>query len=161
LAWQSYGEAAKRIMATRAPELGWSPEAKQMILSWVDWLGWTSLPARPENLSRQETPKEAPVAGVNPDTVGSISTVPTATFVDQQEVQQIKADIVAVRKAIEQLSAGQDEVAHQIDKLQTADHEILEKISVTPLPPTRPVAAPPRHTSAPTASSSRGPVPLH
>src|SRR5215467_8824734 len=35
LAWQSYGEATKQIIATRAPELGWSPEAKQMIASWV------------------------------------------------------------------------------------------------------------------------------
>src|SRR6516164_9236560 len=29
LAWQSYGEATKRIIATSAPELGWSPEVKQ------------------------------------------------------------------------------------------------------------------------------------
>src|SRR5215471_2652594 len=41
LAWQSYGEATKQIIATRAPELGWSPEAKQMIASWVQQLGWT------------------------------------------------------------------------------------------------------------------------
>jgi len=27
MAWQSYGEAARQIIATRAPELGWSPEA--------------------------------------------------------------------------------------------------------------------------------------
>src|SRR5262249_41256892 len=26
LTWQSYGESAKQIVATRAPELGWSPE---------------------------------------------------------------------------------------------------------------------------------------
>ena len=26
LAWQSYGEAAKQIIATTAPQLGWSPE---------------------------------------------------------------------------------------------------------------------------------------
>jgi hypothetical protein len=31
LAWQSYGESAKQIIGTRVPELGWSPEAKQMI----------------------------------------------------------------------------------------------------------------------------------
>src|SRR5215471_16610294 len=40
LAWQ-YGEAAKQIIATRAPELGWSPEAKQMIAGWMQQLGWT------------------------------------------------------------------------------------------------------------------------
>ena len=28
LAWQSYGEAAKQIIATRAPEMGWSPDSK-------------------------------------------------------------------------------------------------------------------------------------
>jgi len=27
LAWQSYGDAIKQIIAGRAPELGWSPEA--------------------------------------------------------------------------------------------------------------------------------------
>jgi hypothetical protein len=42
LAWQSYGDAAKKIIATRAPELGWSPDAKQMIASWT--LGWTKPP---------------------------------------------------------------------------------------------------------------------
>src|SRR6266481_1933532 len=31
LAWLSYGEPTKQIIATRAPELGWSPEAKQKI----------------------------------------------------------------------------------------------------------------------------------
>ena len=34
LAWQSYGDAAKQVIATRAPELGWSPETKQ-IASWT------------------------------------------------------------------------------------------------------------------------------
>src|SRR4029077_20465601 len=38
-AWQSYSEATKQIIATRAPELGWSPEVKQMIASWVQQLG--------------------------------------------------------------------------------------------------------------------------
>ena len=31
LAWQSYGQAAKQMLAAKAPELGWSPETKQMI----------------------------------------------------------------------------------------------------------------------------------
>ena len=39
LAWQSYGEATKQIIAKGAPELGWSPEAKQMIATSIQWLG--------------------------------------------------------------------------------------------------------------------------
>ena len=35
LAWQSYGEVPKQIIAAKAPQLGWSPETKQMIASWV------------------------------------------------------------------------------------------------------------------------------
>src|SRR5262245_27417528 len=36
LAWQPYAEATKQIIATRAPKLGWSPGAKQMIASWFE-----------------------------------------------------------------------------------------------------------------------------
>lgn len=44
LAWQSYGETTKQIIATKAPELGWSPENKQMITDWMHQLGWTKHP---------------------------------------------------------------------------------------------------------------------
>jgi len=64
LAWQSYGEATKQIIATRAPELGWSPEAKEMITSWVQQLGWTKPVSGPENAAARpavvETPQAAP-----------------------------------------------------------------------------------------------------
>jgi hypothetical protein len=49
LAWQSYGETTKQIIATKAPELGWSPETKQMIGSWVQQLGWAKQSASPES----------------------------------------------------------------------------------------------------------------
>ena len=48
LAWQSYGESAKQTIATRAPELGWSPQAKQMIATSIQWIGWTKPSAGPE-----------------------------------------------------------------------------------------------------------------
>jgi hypothetical protein len=41
LAWQSYGETTKQIIATKAPELGWSTETRQMITGWMQQLGWT------------------------------------------------------------------------------------------------------------------------
>ena len=44
LAWQAYGETTKQIIATKAPELGWSPETKQMITGWLQQLGWTKQP---------------------------------------------------------------------------------------------------------------------
>jgi hypothetical protein len=44
LAWQSYGETTKQIIATRAPELSWL-----MITGWMQQLGWTKQPASPES----------------------------------------------------------------------------------------------------------------
>ena len=43
LAWQSYGESAKQIVATRAPELGWSRgQANDCEFDSVDWLDETT-----------------------------------------------------------------------------------------------------------------------
>jgi hypothetical protein len=44
LAWQSYGEATKQIIATKAPDLSWSLETKQMITAWTQQLGWSKQP---------------------------------------------------------------------------------------------------------------------
>ena len=146
LAWQSYGEAAKQIIATRAPELGWSPEAKQMIASWVEQLGWTKPPV--------VEGKAAPVTQTAPEMVAPKA--PAAPSLNPQQVQQIETDIAAVRQAVErhladvratveQLAASQDQMAREIEKLQAADMEILEKI---PTPP-------PRRAPLPRASPRR------
>jgi hypothetical protein len=123
LAWQFYGEAAKEIIATRAPELGWSPEAKQRIASWVQQSGWTMPPA--------VASKAAPIAQTASETL------------NPQQIQQIHADIAAVRQAVErhlvdvratveQLAATQDEMARDIEKLQAANEEILAKMQTPP-----------------------------
>jgi len=57
LAWQSYCDAIKQIIAARAPELGWSPQAKQMIASWT--VGWTKPPANPEKIAAETAAPKA------------------------------------------------------------------------------------------------------
>jgi hypothetical protein len=59
LGWQSYGETTKQVIATRAPELGWSPESKQMITSWIQLLGWTKQSASPESTVVSSVPETA------------------------------------------------------------------------------------------------------
>ena len=133
LAWQSYGEAAKQIIATKAPELAWSPQTKQMISGWMQQLGWTK-PLVVES-------KPAPVTQTAPETVAAKA--PATPSLDPQQVKQIEADIAAVQQAVErhladvratveQLAASQDQMAREIEKLQAADMEILEKISTPP-----------------------------
>ena len=133
LAWQSYGEAAQQIIATKAPELAWSPQTKQMIAGWMQQLGWTK-PLVVES-------KPAPVTQTAPETVAAKA--PATPSLDPQQVKQIEADIAAVQQAVErhladvratveQLAASQDQMAREIEKLQAADMEILEKISTPP-----------------------------
>src|SRR5215467_14175397 len=77
LTWQSYGEVTKQIIATRAPELDWSPEVKQMIASLVQQLGWTKPPPGAENvavqLSAPKTPQAATAAQAVPEIAASTS----------------------------------------------------------------------------------------
>ena len=139
LAWQSYGDATKQVIATKAPELGWSPEAKQMITSWT--LGWTKPPVVES--------KAAPVA----------QTAPIATSLDPEKVRQMAQNLAEVRETVQELAAGQNQVTREIDKLESAVVEILMKM---PEPPPQPPAAPARKpTPVPPSSRAPGASPPH
>jgi hypothetical protein len=137
LAWQSYGDAIKQIIAARAPELGWSPQTKQMIASWT--LGWTKPPASPEKIA--------------PETVAPKA--PPAPSLDPAQVQQITQSLAGVRETLQELAGGQDSMARDIARLESAVAEILLKI---PEPPPQPPAAPARKPT-PVPPSSRAPIP--
>src|SRR5215467_11359732 len=132
LAWQSYGESAKQIIATRAPDLGWSPEAKQMIATSIQWIGWTS--AGPE--------KQAPPV---------VQTASTTPSLDPGPVQQMTHNLAALRQAVELLAAGHDQRARQMARLEAAVAELTAKI---PESPAQPSVAPARKPT-PVPSSSR------
>jgi hypothetical protein len=130
LAWQSYGDATKQIVATRAPELGWSPEAKQMIAGWVQQLGWTKSPAGSENTAVRpsvlETPQAAAVAQTVPEMVAPKA--PAAPSLDPEQVQQMTQGLAALREIVLHLAAGQDRMAREIARLETDLVDILVKM---------------------------------
>jgi hypothetical protein len=139
LAWQSYSDAAKQVIATSAPELGRSPKAKQMIAGWVQQLGWTEPPAGSEK-------QPAPVA----------QTAPTTPSLDPAQVQQMTQNLSALRQNVEQLTAGQDQMARQITRLESAVAEVIVKM---PVPPPQPPAAPARKPTPIAPPVSRAPIP--
>ena len=129
LAWQSYGDAAKQVIATKAPELGWSPEAKQMIASWT--LGWKKPPASPEKIASETVAPKAP----------------PAPSLDPAQLQQ---SLAAVRGTLQELANSQRSMARDIARLESAVAEILLKI---PEPTSQPSAAPARKPPASPLSS--------
>jgi hypothetical protein len=163
LAWQSYGDAAKQIVATKLPELGWSPQTKQVIAGWMQQLGWSKTPAAES--------KAALITHTLPDSAAP--KVPTAPTLDPVQVQQMVQSLAALRDSVRQLAtrqesvaalvqtvdrlaAGQDQMVRQIEMLQSANQEILEKI---PAPSPKRSAAPTRKPTSGTPSPSRAPMP--
>jgi hypothetical protein len=153
LVWQSYSQAAKQIIATTAPGLGWSPQTKQTIVSWVEKLGWTKPPAGPEIASARPSVSEAPQAVTVAQTAAdNVAPMPVAFSLDRQQVQQIVRDVAALRQSMEQIAASQTNMASQINNLLVTDMEIFMKI---PTPPQSPAAV--SHKPIPAASPSRVP----
>src|SRR5262245_44061621 len=64
---------------------------------------------------------------------------------DVQQLKTMSIDLAAVRQSLNQLTAGQQQMADGIARLQEADQDILNKISVAPPQP----AAPPARKPAP------------
>jgi hypothetical protein len=151
LAWQSYGEEAKQTIATTAPELGWSPEVKQMIASWTKPL------AGPENTAArppvQDTQQAASVVQTAPEAVAQ---TPAAPSLDPDQAKQMAQSIDELRQTVGRLAATQEQIANhlaatqeqigrEMTRLQAADQEILAKI---PAPPTQSPTTPKRKPAA-------------
>jgi hypothetical protein len=155
LAWQSYGEETKQMIATSAPELGWSPETKQVIASFVQQLGWTKQQAGTETASVQTTVLQTPQAA--PVTEALTTSAPPAPAVDPEQVHEIVLGLAAMRQSLDQITSSQGQMAREIAKLQSADVEILEKI---PASSRQPAVAPARKPiSVAPSGPSRGPMP--
>src|SRR5215472_12398232 len=140
LAWQSYGESAKQIIATRAPELGWSPQAKQMIATSIQWIGWTKSPTGPE--------KQAPLVA---------QTAPTTPSLDPAQVQQMTQNLVAMKQTVEHLAGGQDQMARDIARLEAAVEQPIAKIPEPPAQPSLPRRASPCQCRRPRERRERRP----
>jgi hypothetical protein len=146
LAWQSYCDATKQTTATTALEVSWSPDAK--LAKWVQQLGWTKQTADLENaalwLSARETPQD-------------VAQVITESLDDAAQRQQTALGLAALRQTVEQIAAGQDKMANEINRL-AADVEMLSKTSAHPPQPR--VASARKLMPTPPPPSPRPPPPL-
>ncbi len=132
LAWQSYSEAAKQMIASWAPQLGWSSS-----------LTLTNPSPDPEVAAKQPSPSAVEATA---DAAPAPPLAQTATAGPSPELaQQLARDLATVRQGVDQLTVSQEQMARDIAKLQAAEQDIRHKIS----------ASPPR----PAASPARKPVP--
>ena len=102
LAWQSYGDAARAMLANSSQQLGWL------------------------------APVTAPLAQTTPDVVAPPARETTASPDLQQFAASLASVRQSVDQLAAQLAAGQRQVADDIAKLQADEQKILRKLSAAP-----------------------------
>jgi len=134
LAWQSYGDAAREMIANASPQLSWlAPQAASVAQSAPD------------------EPAATRAVAADPQQLYPVSLDLDAV---RQSVDRIAAGQEQMTRTVDQLAAGQEQMAREINKLQAIEQYMLYKNSD---PPSRPAAAPapapkpvPRPAQAPT-----------
>jgi hypothetical protein len=121
LAWQSYGDAAREMIANASPQLGWlAPQAAPVERSVPDEIA----------------PAASAAAAPDPQPFSPVSVDLDAV---RQSVDRVVAGQEQITRTVDQLAAGQEQMVREINKLQAIEQYMLYKNSE---PPPRPAAAP-------------------
>jgi hypothetical protein len=152
--WQAYGDAAKQIIASWTQEFGLSPSLPMANPpAGAETAAESSRPPPVAAPASDAAPAQAAAAAPSaPESVAPAApetAAPAAPAAPSPELQQLEAmarDLAAVRQKVEELAAGQEQMARDIAKLQATRQEVRR---VTPAPSPRPTAAPPARKPAP------------
>jgi hypothetical protein len=184
LAWQSYGGAAREMIANRVPQLAWisarpvtnrtpGPAAATGQTASAPPIE-ASAPqpaaaqAAPIAQAATDTPQTAaaqavPVAQTAPEQNAANMAAPTAPAVpssDQQQLTAMARDIGALRQSVEQLATRQEQMARDMAKLQAVGMSGHRMSASPPHPAAAPARRPPMPPQAAPQVSSAMPSAL-
>jgi hypothetical protein len=152
LAWQSYGDAAREMIASTYPQLGWlAPQATPGAQNAPDMI------APAATAARSPDQEQLNAMSLDLDAVRqSVDRIATSIDSSQEQitrsVDRIAASITTsqeqIMRSVERLTAGQEQMTREITKLQEIEQYILYKNSESPPPP------------APAPARARAPRPL-
>ena len=144
LAWQSYGDAAREIIANAHPQLGWLvPQGEPVTQNAADTVTVAG-PAAPAFDQQQLNAMSADIETMQQ----SIDRIVPGIVAGQEQmarsIDRIAATQEKMARTVDQLTASQEQVMREITKLQAVEQYILYKSSE---PPPRPAPAPARNPS--------------
>jgi hypothetical protein len=152
LAWQSYGDAAREMIASSYPQLSWlAPQSAPGAQNAPDMIA-PAAPAAPAPDQQQLNAMSRDLDAVRQ----SVDRIATSIAASQEQitrsVDRIAASITAsqeqIMHSVERLTAGHEQMTREITKLQETEQYILYKNSESPPPP------------APAPARARAPRPL-
>lgn len=134
LAWQSYGDAARKVIASSSPQLGWlAPQAGPVA-------------------------QGAAYAQAAPDTIAPATSSP-----DQQQLEAMSLDVAAMRQSVDQLAASHEQMTRRVDQLMAGQEQMTRDITklqqVEQYILYKTTEPPPQPAAAPTPAPARKPVP--
>jgi hypothetical protein len=167
LAWQSYGGAARDMIASRVPLLAWfsSPAATSQTPDPDATTAPSASGSTTEEATAQAAPAAtdqpqeaaAPAAGATPTEQDGATTAADSTLAstDHRQLQAMAREIGSLRQSVDQLLARQEQMTREMARLHTAN-TVKRGVSV---PPPRPDAAAARKPRMPTQAAplSSGP----
>jgi hypothetical protein len=146
LAWQSYGDAAREMIASSSAQLGWfAPQAAPVAQNAPDVIAPAATSPDQQQLNAMSLDLDA--------VRQSVDRIATSQEQAMRSVDRITTSQEQIMRSVDQLAAGQEQMTREITKLQAVEQYILYKNSE---PPPRPAPAPvrapvPRPLQAPMA----------
>jgi hypothetical protein len=158
-AWAAYGEAVRPMIAS------WEPQLDQMWSQVSERLGLSGEQTAPPTPAQTATADTAPPPAPAPQAVASQAAPPPAVPVSPdvgQMLQSMAHDIASLQQGIDQLRAGQEQMARDNAKLaeqlkasQDQMARVMARASEASIHPRPALAAPPR----PVLAARRAPPP--
>jgi methyl-accepting chemotaxis protein len=140
LAWQSYGDTARAMIANSYPQLGWlAPQAEPVAQN------------APELVAPSFDQQQLNAISVDLDAMlQSIDKIATSMSAIQEQMSRgadriadsIGANQEQIARSVDQLTAGQEQMTREITKLQAVEQYVLYKNAE---PPPRSAPAPARN----------------
>jgi hypothetical protein len=147
------------MIANAGPQLSWlllSPPAMNPSSGREVAVEQPSPPAVQASAPQAASAQAGAVASTASETAAA--TAPTIPSPELQQLETMAHDLAAVRQSVEQLAAGQEQMARDIANLQTAGQDIRRRISALP-PAAATAARKPVPPPQPAPQSSAAPLP--
>jgi peptidoglycan hydrolase CwlO-like protein len=160
LAWQSYGDAARAMIANSYPQLGWlAPQTESVAQNAPDVIALAA-PATPSPDQQQSNVKSPDLDAMQQ----SIEQMAANQEQITRGVDRIAASVAAsqerITRSVDQLAVSQDWLTREITKLEEIEQSIRYRNSEPSPPSPRPASASaPKPVTRPASTSALAPKP--
>jgi hypothetical protein len=165
LAWQSYGDAAREMIANSYPQLGWlAPQAGTVAQNAPDVIALAA-PATPSPDQQQSNVTSLDLDAVRQSIDQIVNNMATNQEQITRSVDRIAVSVAAsqerITRSVDQLAVSQEWLTREITKLEEIEQSIRHRNSEASPPSPRPASASsPRPVTRAPSTSALAPKPV-